>query len=301
MESISKFAHSSARQIFRSKVLKVCVISPKVVCVELQVPQSFSFHPGQWVDVIVSRNNELAKQQLSETFCFDKGFQKEFIKDLKDDPLDRDEFYNVTGFSMTSSPFVKEKITLGIKLTDHYITNFMHNHVKEGHVLNVAGPGGTFILPYQEFTNKTKRQLFLIGAGIGITPLLSIFHFIKDLNKLQNIEKISTTLLYSCRSEVECYFREEIINTTIDSDGTHKVHFFQSNTPDNYFVPSDNDQIQTHSGRIHIDNLKSCVDHTSIKDGIFMLCGPQPFIYDLEDQLSTLGVPRDRMHYEKWW
>jgi ferredoxin-NADP reductase len=291
---------SSIRTAFRSRVLKIDRIASDVISIRIQTPFWFQFRPGQWIDVMVAKDETIALQQLSPNYVSNNV--KEFSVEMRDDPNHRDNVYNVTGFSMTCSPFVKEHISLGIKLTDHPITRFIHKHVQEGHVLNVAGPDGVFMLPdVDTLFNKYNGNIVLIAAGIGITPLLSMLHYVHDINKeLKNEGRtLKTTLLYSSKTLVDIYFKNDIIDLC-NADQDLSIHFFA--TKDQSNIQSKlGKRVTLHSGRINKHIINSCINDATAQTALFMLCGPQTFINSIEELLKERCVALDRILYEKWW
>ncbi len=287
---------ASARTAFRSKVTNVTKIAKNVLSMTITTPSDFRFNPGQWVDFIVPKDNELAIKQLDPNYQHDFSI-KEFSVEMRDDPNHRDEVYNVTGFSMTSSPFVYNEIHLGIKLTDHPITNFIHSSVKEGDMLNVAGPDGVFVLPdLQTLLEKHKGHVVLIAAGIGITPILSMFKYLQHVNK--NTEtRINTTLLFSSKTVDDLYFKDEIVNLCTTTDMS--AHLFTTK-----FASEEsklNSSAWLHGQRIDSEAVDKYVHEEALKHGIFMLCGPQSFVCGVEEILQQKQVAQDRIVYEKWW
>src|SRR5678815_5284872 len=52
-----------------------------------------------------------------------------------------------------------------------YVSNYFHEKVRIGSILEVAPPCGEFFL---DVTEKHQRPLVLLSAGVGITPLMSM-------------------------------------------------------------------------------------------------------------------------------
>jgi ferredoxin-NADP reductase len=286
---------ASVRTAFRSRVLKVNKIAKDVISMAIQTPHEFRFLPGQWIDVMIAKDDELALKQLDPNYAPNKSV-KDFSVEMRDDPNNRDDIYNVTGFSMTSSPFRYDEIHLGIKLTDHPITRFIHTHVKEGHMLNVAGPDGIFKLPdLHELQHKYNGQVVLIAAGIGITPILSMLRYAHHVN--ESDETLNATLLHSSKTVEDLYFKDDVVQLC-ERRGLH-AHLFATKKHEKDVQLGE--RVQLHCARIDGEAISKYIPDDAIKHGLFMLCGPQPFISGIEELLNDKGVPMDRVVYEKWW
>lgn len=77
----------------------------------------------------------------------------------------------------------KERLTFAVKrdvTTDHEgeVSTILHDELNEGDKINLSAPVGPFAV-----ANPENPQLF-IGAGIGVTPLVSMFNevIVKDSN-----------------------------------------------------------------------------------------------------------------------
>lgn len=108
-------------------------------------------------------------------------------------------------YSFCSSPDVDEPIAIAVKLVENgEISRFIHHQLERGDVVEIAKPNGQFV--YQP-DNESKRTLFLFGAGVGITPLLSILKtaLIREKNS-------KVVLIYSSRNVEDTLFANEIEN-----------------------------------------------------------------------------------------
>ncbi|MFH4135077.1 nitric oxide dioxygenase, partial [Acinetobacter baumannii] len=62
----------------------------------------------------------------------------------------------------------KEK---GVDTPDGKVSNYLHEHVKEGDVLSVSAPAGDFVL-----NMDSTLPVVLISGGVGITPMMSMLN-----------------------------------------------------------------------------------------------------------------------------
>jgi len=72
-------------------------------------------------------------------------------------------------YSLCSSPFADEPLTVTVKRTDGgYASNWLCDHAHAGMKLHVLAPSGTFV------PKSLDTDFLLLAAGSGITPMMSI-------------------------------------------------------------------------------------------------------------------------------
>lgn len=207
--------------------------------------QRFHFLPGQWIDLYV----EIA----GET--------------------------HVGGYSMTSSPLLAGVIELAVKSsTRHPVTRWLHETAQIGDSVRISNGQGVFV--YQP---EMSRRVVLVGAGVGVTPLISILRYIADA-----APQTDATLVYSIPSPDEFLFRDEIGRITQRHANLHSL--ITVTQPDAGW--------QGRSGRIDAALLQSA---GMSDDTLYYLCGPQGMVEDVSAALASLDVPASRVIYEKWW
>ncbi|MFX8719869.1 3-ketosteroid-9-alpha-hydroxylase, partial [Acinetobacter baumannii] len=82
-------------------------------------------------------------------------------------------------------------------------SNHLHDHVQVGDVLTLNPPTGEFVIGPQ-----APERLLLIGAGSGITPLMSILRDLERNKAAQNPREI--VLLQVCRDAEDAIFGSEL-------------------------------------------------------------------------------------------
>lgn len=72
-------------------------------------------------------------------------------------------------YSMSSVEEVSRTFTITVKrVPDGRVSNWLHDNVEAGDVLNLAAPAGDFVLPAE-----LPDKILMLAAGSGITPLMS--------------------------------------------------------------------------------------------------------------------------------
>jgi len=104
-------------------------------------------------------------------------------------------------YTIASSPTRPDYCEITVKRdAGGIVSRHLHDHVRDGTEIGVSGPGGRFI-----FTGNEADSLVLIGAGVGITPLMSVIRYLTDRKWPGAIE-----LIYCARTERDIVFREEL-------------------------------------------------------------------------------------------
>lgn len=138
-------------------------------------------------------------------------------------------------------------------------------------------PYGVFSFVYHD----ADRMIFIAG-GIGITPFLSMLRYMKDRDLSKEV-----ILLWGNKTEKDIVLRPEL-DRMVSQMPHLKVHYILSRQED---WPGE-------KGRIDGEILKKIVgDFTK---GEFFVCGPRPMMEDIEQALSSLGVPKRRIHTERF-
>jgi ring-1,2-phenylacetyl-CoA epoxidase subunit PaaE len=129
---------------------------------------------------------------LKSTFRFEPGQYITFRHSVGDKEIRR-------SYSIASVP-KDEMITVGIKeVAGGLFSTYANKTLKEGGVLEVAAPEGGFVL------DKEASSILAIGAGSGITPLLSIMKA-----ALSNNPNVKVGLIYGNQSERSMMFKDSI-------------------------------------------------------------------------------------------
>src|SRR5262249_40546067 len=104
-------------------------------------------------------------------------------------------------YTIASSPTRHDYAEITVKHKEGgEVSSHLHAQVQEGDLLECSAPSGSFI-----FTGRECRCILLIGAGVGITPLMSVIRDLTDRSWPGDIY-----LLDGCRTPQDIIFREEL-------------------------------------------------------------------------------------------
>ena len=209
---------------------------------------------------------------LKSTFRFEPGQYITFRHSVGDKEIRR-------SYSIASVP-KDEMITVGIKeVAGGLFSTYANKTLKEGGVLEVAAPEGGFVL------DKEASSILAIGAGSGITPLLSIMKA-----ALSNNPNVKVGLIYGNQSERSMMFKDSIQELSQNfSDRFFAVHAFSREQVGDYFGRIDRGVI--------LHALKNKLAGIGEPDKTY-LCGPETMIHLAKDTLLDQGIAAEHVLFE---
>ncbi|MBK9510800.1 MAG: ferredoxin--NADP reductase [Cytophagaceae bacterium] len=189
-------------------------------------------------------------------------------------------------YSMSTSPASDTAVGITVKRVHKgLVSNYLNDQIKTGDFLEVIEPMGNFTFNPATFNGK---HLILIGAGSGITPLMSIAK-----TALKTLPGIKVSLLYGSRNENQIIFKKELDALESTFHGRFGVTHIISQSTDTWVGLK---------GRIHQANtimwLKE-IDADLKNDQIFV-CGPEEIIDNTLKIAELYDIPKERMHYERF-
>ena len=232
-------------RIFPARITRIWQATPTIKAFELAVDDpGFKYLPGQWVEVSVVIDGDI----------------------------------KTSGYSITTSPEQNGVVGLAIKTSSkHPVTRWLHA-AREGDTLSITRGQGPFV-----FLPDMGEDIVLIGGGVGVTPLLSIFRYVRDASP-----ETHATLYYSVSHPDEILFREEL-------EQAARKH---NNLSLEITVTQPCESWKGQTGRINKHKLGAL---NAAPDALFYLCGPPGMVDDMEKFLRDLGVQPSRIIFEKWW
>jgi ferredoxin-NADP reductase/MOSC domain-containing protein YiiM len=158
-------------------------------------------------------------------------------------------------------------------------SSFLCNRAREGDVLDVSAPRGSFTL------RSGQSPLVLLSAGVGATPLMSMLHALAAEKSQREVWWI-----FGARNRTEHPFREE-----------SRLLVKQLPRARGYIVysrPAAIDQLGTDfDAPGHID--VALLERIGVSLGSdFNLCGPASFLQNMRDGLRNWGVRAANVHTE---
>ena len=158
-------------------------------------------------------------------------------------------------------------------------SSFLCNRAREGDVLDVSAPRGSFTL------RPSQSPVVLLSAGVGATPVMSMLHALAAGKSQREIWWI-----YGARNRVDHPFAEESRSLLKQlSRGREYIVYSRPAAADQVGVDFD--------ATGHIDTALLARIGVS-RDSDFYLCGPSSFLQSMRDGLRNWGVLAENVHTE---
>jgi len=173
----------------------------------------------------------------------------------------------VRSYSLSSAPGA-DHYRISVKAEPHGIASrYLNRELRPGATLDAAAPRGDFVLDHD------TGPVLLISAGIGVTPVLAMLHYLAGLGSTRDIWWI-----YGARGPREHPLAAEAHALLAGLPHAHE-HVFYSAT----------------AGRLDKDKLIAL----GVPAGASAyVCGPAPFMADMRDALAAAGLDPARIRTE---
>jgi ferredoxin-NADP reductase len=185
-------------------------------------------------------------------------------------------------YSFSTSPLAGGLPAITVKrMTDGVVSRHLHEHVRAGDTLVSLDPSGDFTLATDP---ARSRHVVLVAGGVGITPLASLA---ESLLRAEPGSRV--TLLCGNRSEDEIVFRRRLDALARQFAPRLTVAHALDAAADGWTGlrgPLDGARVLQALGE-------------AVADAYFV-CGPEPMMRSVCAALEGAGVPRDRVHTERF-
>ena len=220
----------------------------KTFCLAGESPLLFSYHPGQFITFILNINGQEVKRS----------------------------------YSMSSSPSRPHLLEVTIKrVPGGLVSNWFYEQVKLGDSFTVKGPSGKFTC----FKYPSRKMLF-IGAGSGITPLVSMSRWIAD-----TASDVDVKLLASFKSPSDIIFRKEFELWAARKRNFQVAITLTSNWHGTDYWTGFTGRISEHMLNVFAPDLH---------DRHVFMCGPEPFSDGVKKLLRDTGFNLANLHTESF-
>ncbi|PWV54248.1 ferredoxin--NADP reductase [Chitinophaga sp. S165] len=187
-------------------------------------------------------------------------------------------------YSFSSTPGIDPypSVTIREKQNGEISRHILH-HWKAGDEITALLPSGRFTLPGHA---TTPRDIFLFGAGSGITPLFSL---LKDI--LHNEPTAHVKLIYSNTSENRTIFHQQL--QELAAKFPQQLHIIR-------LYSGDPDHIVRRLSNLSLEPLvKQQLSHRK-EDAQFFLCGPPEYMRMILFTLTFMGFAEEQLHKENF-
>ncbi|MCK6476712.1 MAG: 2Fe-2S iron-sulfur cluster-binding protein [Phycisphaerales bacterium] len=181
-------------------------------------------------------------------------------------------------YTIASSAAQRDYVEITIKREElGVVSRYLHDRVVPGELLQIAAPQGRFT-----FSGTEADSIVLIGAGVGITPLMCIVRTLTDRGWNKDI-----FLLFACRTSGDFVFREELEHLQRRHPNLHVVATMTRAEGTVWMGPK---------GRLTKELIAQSVPDISTRR--VHICGPAPMMDATRAVLLELGVPSNQIRTE---
>lgn len=167
------------------------------------------------------------------------------------------------------------------------VSKHLHNTIKEGDLIEARGPQGAFVIDGLE-----TRPAVLIGAGVGITPIISMArHVMFEGARTRSLRPL--TIFHAAQTTAQRAFFETFGALQHGSENTIRYFSLIDRPAEGEKAGANFNGV----GHLNGDILKQVLP---LDDYDFYLCGPPAFMQALYDILLGLGVSDKRIHAESF-
>ena len=182
-------------------------------------------------------------------------------------------------YSVASSPATRDRFELTIKDAGegHFPRNLWD--LKPGHLFGLLGPFGHFV-----FDPATMPHIVLLGAGVGVTPMMGMIRYCRDM-KLEN----RITFLDVNKTLEDTIYLKEL--SEVHEKENPRLKWVRS-----YTRLKSEDPWPGRRGRLDWEMILENVDEPM--NVHYFICGPDQMNKDISALLLEKGVPKERVKLE---
>ncbi|ROT99963.1 hybrid-cluster NAD(P)-dependent oxidoreductase [Marinobacter sp. R17] len=184
-------------------------------------------------------------------------------------------------YTISSSPSVPYSFSITVKrVPGGYVSNWLHDNLKENDELAVHGPVGNF-----NCIDHPAEKVLLLSGGVGITPMMSMARWLFDTNA-----DVDITFIHSARTPRDIIFGRELEHMC-------------SRVPNfNLSIICERTEIgQAWNGyRGFLDEPKLKLATPDYMNRRIFCCGPTPYMRAIKKLLIDNGFDMDYYHEESF-
>lgn len=192
-------------------------------------------------------------------------------------------------YSLSSTPQEAPRLSVTVKrVPGGLVSNYLLDTVAVGQALDVMEPLGNFTLSPSP---KAARSLVLIGAGSGITPLMSMLKAVVATEPNSHV-----LLIYGNRNEESVIFQQQLADLESSTNGRLQVEHV-------YSQPLRPGGAHRHTGRLNRTMLLRILEQRHqfpAEQAEYFMCGPEGLMTEARAALDLLRVPEARIRRESF-
>ncbi|MBO9729184.1 MAG: iron-sulfur cluster-binding domain-containing protein [Chitinophaga sp.] len=189
-------------------------------------------------------------------------------------------------YSFSSTPGIDPFMSVTIREKENgEISRHLIHTWKKGDIVTALEPSGRFT--YGDPV-AAKRDIFLLAAGSGITPVFSLLKHI-----LTNEPGAHVKLIYSNQTPETTIFYQQLQQWQTQFPEQLQILFLFSNDPDS-------DHTYRRLNNMLLEQLVTTHLHYARTDAAFFLCGPPDYMRMILLTLTFMGFQETQLHKENF-
>lgn len=158
------------------------------------------------------------------------------------------------------------------------ISNFLHDQIQTGDLVDLTAPTGNFTLDPKKGTPIT-----FISGGVGLTPLISMLQSLRFAKPSQPL-----TWVNACRNQTVHAFKEDVMLMAENYPNIRQHIFYDALTE-----KDEKDGVL--QGPLDLNKIAAFPNESQ-----YYICGPAGFIAQQHKELIAKGVPGDAISNEEF-
>jgi ferredoxin-NADP reductase/Fe-S-cluster-containing hydrogenase component 2 len=181
-------------------------------------------------------------------------------------------------YTIASSPTWRDRIEITVKREAHgLVSRWLHDELKIGDEVCVEAPSGLFV-----FSGKEAGSIVLIGAGVGVTPIMSVARYLTETNWPGTVY-----LILGYAAPRDFIFRDEIAALQSRNANLHVTATMSRPGRESWSGAV---------GRIDARLLAAAVPQIAVRRA--HICGPPAMMDDVRAALVALGMAESNIRTE---
>ena len=212
--------------------------------------------------------------------------------DIREQPRPVIRTYSLSDYNSTNNYYrlsiKKEAAPKDLDVPAGVASNFMHDVIEEGSIIQCKPPNGKFFIDVE-----SSVPAVLISNGVGITPMIAMAKACTKLNPNRHL-----WFLHGARNGVTHAFRDAVLDVGNENPNLH-IHY-------KYSRPRSQDAGHYHSqGYVDKELLQTQVipkiqQIYDASDAEYFLCGSPAFMDSIRHGLQELNVLEDKVFFESF-
>lgn len=189
-------------------------------------------------------------------------------------------------YSFSSTPGIDEYPAITIREKENgEISRYIFRNWKTGDLLTAIQPSGRFTLE----TATTPRDIFLFGAGSGITPLYSLLKQMLHYEPTAHVKLVYSnatherSIFYNQLQTLEAQFKDQL----------HTMYLFSADPPEDKIT-------YRRLSNLLLEPLVNQEMRFSKTDAQFFVCGPPDYMRMIILTLTFMGFAEEQLHKENF-